>query len=684
MKLHSALSLFVLTAITATALVSSPASAGSAADTPDGAAAAVAANQPRLRGKFVTDPSWSSGFHGWAPRGSMQWLTHPQSIGTGGPYGLSYEAALAAAATATFPAVGTSGRIEINGQCLTTDRGGTRTDLVRVASCSSASTQYTMAADGFLTDPSGRRLNVLGYSTNDMQLGFGPNNDADVSKLVMSQLVPDVSPSASVSTPTVRRGESVQVQATFNADAGGQRIDVAPPSGTKITAVANPAFALDGAGMGGTLPVGTTAVTFTLTADTDAPLGSATGGSITWSQNRVKLADFAATILAAPIAPGVTIPNVTVKQGEPVDVPVTFTETVSGRVEIILPAGLEPAGAAPAGFTWNAQLNGFEGTLTGADRSFTLSLAAKADAAIGTFDGAVRATSIDQVWSATIELGTPAPDAPVVLLSPAAGEVFEPGAPVFSGTGQPGATIRVYGAWGSLLGEAVVQDDTTWSSTWNKALAPGTYTGGSVRQYIEGKPFTSVPYDFRVAWPAVDPLVVTSPTTGATIVETTPVFTGTAQPGATVEIRGVWGDLLGAVERVADDGRWTITWNKTLLPNRYVGGTVKQFVGGKETHSLVYDFTIVVPRLEVVSPAVGGTITGTRPVFTGTANPGAVIQIRGAWGTDLGSITADPQGRWSITWPSDYLPARYSGGTVTETVGGKVIRTLPYDFTLAR
>jgi len=683
MKPHTALSMVVLTAVAATALVSGPASAAPVGQAGSDAETSVTATQPRLRGKFVTDPAWSTGFHGWAPRGSSQWLTHPQSIGTGGPYGLSYEAALAAAATATFPAVGTSGRIEINGQCLTTDRGGTRTDLVRVASCSSASTQYTLAADGFLTDPSGRRLNVLGVGTKDMQLGFGPNNDADVSKLVMSQLVPDLSPSASVPTPSLRQGESVQVQATFNTDAGGQRIDIVPPLGTRITAVANPAFALDGTGAGGTLPIGTTAVTFTLTADADARLGLATGGSVSWSTNRVKLADFTANVLAAPIAPGVTIPNVTVRQGDAVEVPVAFTESVSGSAEIVVPAGLRPTGDAPAGFTWYPASNSYRGTITAANRSFTLALTANADAAVGVFDGAVRATGIDQVWTATIEAGAPVPDAPVVLLSPAIGGVLEPGAPVFSGTGQPGALIQVYGAWGSLLGETRVETDATWTLTWNKALTPGTYSGGSVRQYLDGKPFTSVPYDFRVDW-RVAPLVVTSPSVGAIVLETNPVFTGTAQPGAAIEIRGASGDLLGAVDRVADDGRWTITWNKTLLPARYVGGTVRQFVDGEQTHSVVYDFTVVVPRLEVVSPALGGTIAGTRPVFSGHANPGALIKIRGAWGTDLGSITAGPQGDWSITWPSDYLPARYSGGTVTEAVGGTVVRTLPYDFTLVR
>ncbi|ROR80218.1 hypothetical protein SAMN06295974_3931 [Plantibacter flavus] len=294
-----------------------------------------------------------------------------------------------------------------------------------------------------------------------------------------------LAPGASIPTPTLTPGQSVEVEATFNADAGGQRIDVYHPANTRITAVDNPAFTLDGLGIGGTLPVGTTTLRFTLRANDDAPIGEATGGKVTYGSSRVTIADFTANIVRAPDEP-------------------------------------------------------------------------------------------------------------------------------------------------------------------------------------------------------IAPLVVESPRRGETITETTPVFRGTGEPGSRVEIRGAWGDVLGAVERVDASGDWSITWNKSLLPSRYAGGTVKQFVNGVPTHAFVYDFTIVQPRLVVTSPKIGDTITGTRPVFTGTANPGARVQITGAWGTDLGSTTADARtGDWTITWRHDYQPARYFGGTVTEAVGGKVIGSTGYDFTLA-
>lgn len=295
-----------------------------------------------------------------------------------------------------------------------------------------------------------------------------------------------LAPGASIPTPTLAPGQSVEVEATFNADAGGQRIDVYHPANTRITAVDHPAFTLDSLGIGGTLPVGTTTVRFTLRANDDAPIGAAIGGKVTYGPSRITIADFTANIVRAPDEP-------------------------------------------------------------------------------------------------------------------------------------------------------------------------------------------------------IAPLVVESPRRGETITETTPVFRGTGEPGSRIEIRGAWGDVLGAVDRVDASGAWSITWNKTLLPSRYAGGTVRQSVNGAVTHTFVYDFTIVQPRLVVSSPRIGDTLVGTRPVFSGTANPGATVRITGAWGTDLGSAVAHPRtGEWTITWPRDYQPARYAGGVVTETVGGTLISSTGYDFTLAR
>jgi len=86
----------------------------------------------------------------------------------------------------------------------------------------------------------------------------------------------------------------------------------------------------------------------------------------------------------------------------------------------------------------------------------------------------------------------------------------------------------------------------------------------------------------------------------------------------------------------------------------------------------------------VTSPRIGDTLTGTRPVFTGTATPLADIEIIGAWGTRLGTTKADSSGSWTVEWSRDYLPGRYQGGRVEQRVNGTFIDQAGYDFRLVR
>lgn len=278
----------------------------------------------------------------------------------------------------------------------------------------------------------------------------------------------------------------------------------------------------------------------------------------------------------------------------------------------------------------------------------------------------------------------PGPVEDVTLLSPAIGEIVETPVPVFTGRGEPGAVIRVIGAWGSEIGTATVRADHTWTATLNKSLAPGRYRGGSVRQEVDRVEQSRAPYDFTVrAGAPVAPLVVDKPAVGGVVSSSVPVFSGTAQPGAKLEIWSAWGDLVGTTDVVAESGAWSITWNKSLLPARYAGGSVRQIVRGVETHRSEYDFTVA-SELTVTSPKIGGTLTGTRPVFTGTATPYAEIEIVGAWGTRLGVATANGEGAWTIEWSRDYLPGRYQGGRVEQRVNGIFVGQAGYDFRLVR
>lgn len=634
-----------------------------------------------MTGPFVIHlESNDSRFLGYRPASDGRMEMYAPKFGS-----VSRDEAVRVAAIAEYPMPGTTGPIKVGDKCLGSTPDSAWNHVFAYDCDDPGVRQFTLSQSGKFATATRELRGVWISPSGPYILTLDEPGDYQEQQLELSLQVPDVTPTASVGAPSLYPGQSAEVVATFSADAAGQRVDIDHPEGTRVTAVANSAFSLTDEGATGVLPTGTTSLRFTLTADEDAVVGSATGGGVYWFASRIKLTDFSVNIVAPPVVPSVTVPPVTVAQGASVEVPLSFNETATGATEIVVPAGFA-SGTATGGFTWDAALPGFRGTVTGSNRDLTLTLTAKADAPVGAAEGRVTqaGSGLSQPFTVTIESGAPAPIAPLVVESPKVGDTIRETTPVFRGTAQPGSKIVIRGLWGGVLGSVDEVDKTgAWSITWNKSLLPGRYVGGTVEQLVAGAPTQSFVYDFTVGASSIAPLLVTSPTIGETVTEASPVFTGTGQPGSRIVIRGASGAVLGEVDEVDASGAWSITWNKSLLPNRYVGGTVKQFVDGVATHTFVYDFTIVQPRLVVTSPKVGDTISGTRPVFTGTANPGARVQITGAWGTDLGSAYADERtGAWTITWPRDYLPARYSGGTVTEAIDGKIISSSGYDFTL--
>ncbi|MGK9148202.1 M60 family metallopeptidase [Plantibacter flavus] len=171
----------------------------------------------------------------------------------------------------------------------------------------------------------------------------------------------------------------------------------------------------------------------------------------------------------------------------------------------------------------------------------------------------------------------------------------------------------------------------------------------------------------------------------------TPVFSGIATAGAQVRVVTQWGDHVGEVTADAQ-GRWSILWEKSLLPARYVGGHTIQSVGGRDVDRVRYDFTVnhaAVTPLEVETPALNGEVfidaSGlATPVFSGLSTPEAQVRVVTQWGDHVGEVAADAQGRWSITWDKSLRPARYSGGHTIQSVGGRDVGRVPYDFAVVR
>ena len=175
--------------------------------------------------------------------------------------------------------------------------------------------------------------------------------------------------------------------------------------------------------------------------------------------------------------------------------------------------------------------------------------------------------------------------APITLAAPAIGAEVEPGNPVFTGTGHPGATITVQGAFGTVLGSGLVDAQGKWSITSTVSLVVGSYAGNA-KQYVNGT-LTSVPFSFKAVRNTA--VAIISPAIDATVAAGAPTFSGTGNPGSTVTVRGQFGTLL-TTATVDTQGYWAATSMVSLVPGAYAG-TATQDVDGKVT-TAPFKFTV--------------------------------------------------------------------------------------------
>ncbi|WP_158866613.1 Ig-like domain-containing protein [Leifsonia sp. AG29] len=201
----------------------------------------------------------------------------------------------------------------------------------------------------------------------------------------------------------------------------------------------------------------------------------------------------------------------------------------------------------------------------------------------GRYIGTVTQTAGTHSSTAGFDFTVVKPTTPPALTSPAIGGKTAETRPTFTGTGHPGASIAVKGSSGRVLATATVSTAGTWSAASTLELAPGRYVG-TITQDVGGQT-SQVPFDFTIP----HPLVLTSPQLGATIKELTPTFTGTGEPGASIEIRGNSGTVI-ANTTVGADTKWAATSKITLFEGRFIG-TVTQDAGGVKTQT-PFDYTI--------------------------------------------------------------------------------------------
>lgn len=230
-------------------------------------------------------------------------------------------------------------------------------------------------------------------------------------------------------------------------------------------------------------------------------------------------------------------------------------------------------------------------------------------------------------------------------------DAVAPGAPVcdpsngtvVSGTAEPGSTVIVRDPDGGVIGTATAAGDGSFSVVLSPARPDGdvlavtaTDTAGNESAAVQ----VTVDADPPAA-PAVDP------TNGQTA-------SGTAEPGATVEVRDASGALLGS-GTAAGDGTFSIVLSPVAPHGSVLSVTASDAVGNTSTPT---EATVdaLAPAAPTVEPSNGRTLTGA-------AEPGSRVEVRDASGALLGTVVAGPDGSFTVT----LSPAAADGAVLSIT-----------------
>ncbi|MFL9920387.1 Ig-like domain-containing protein [Paraburkholderia fungorum] len=239
--------------------------------------------------------------------------------------------------------------------------------------------------------------------------------------------------------------------------------------------------------------------------------------------------------------------------------------------------------------------------------------------------------------------------------------------PVFIGTSEANATVKLYDTDGTtVLGTATADGSGNWNIT-SSTLSAGSHTltvkqtdaAGNVSAASNG---LAVVIDTSAAAPAAPTLASDSGKPGDGITNAvTPTITGSAEANASVTLYDTDGTTVLGTATADGSGAWSIV-SSTLNAGSHTLTVVQTDLAGNVSAAstglaLTIDTSApAAPSAPVLaasrdSGALGDNITNfNTPILTGTAEAGATVTLYDTNGTTvLGTATANGSGNWSIT-----------------------------------
>lgn len=264
--------------------------------------------------------------------------------------------------------------------------------------------------------------------------------------------------------------------------------------------------------------------------------------------------------------------------------------------------------------------------------------------------------------------------------------------PTLTGTADANSTVTVNSSLDGALGTTTANGAGVWTFTPGAALNEGVHNFTTTVTDLAGN--TSVasaalPVTIDTTVPAnTVPDLDAASDTGASNTDnitsnTTPTFTGTTEPGATVVLSSSSAGLQG--NTVADaSGFWTFT-----APTPLAAGTHRIFTRifdlAFNATNFTHELTITIEP-EVVSPPsvpdlgaasdsgssnTDNITNNTMPTFSGTAPINSTVTLTSAASGVLGTTIADGDGNWTFTVPTDLADGVHQI-TATATLAGVI------------
>ncbi|KFB10914.1 Ig-like domain repeat protein [Nitratireductor basaltis] len=270
---------------------------------------------------------------------------------------------------------------------------------------------------------------------------------------------------------------------------------------------------------------------------------------------------------------------------------------------------------------------------------------------------------------------------------------------MFSGTAEAGAIVTV-SIDGVEAGSVVADVNGTWTfDHTGTILGDGEHQVTATQQDVAGNPPSapSLPLDVTVDTngggltplpsqpPTVDSFADDTGVVGDGVTsDNTLIFSGTAEPGATVTVyTGV--DIIGTCTADAN-GNWTLDHSATVLPDgTYVVTATQQDVAGNPVSPPSLPLTVTVdsmidpPTIDSFADDTGadandGITNDASPTISGTGEEGATVEITlddGAGGTVTGTATVTG-GSWTFTPPADLADGTWTATAVQTDIAGNV------------